>query len=219
MVVVVVLFVAIVSAGGYASFYDKLMKHDKVKTNKAIGFFKKSKVSEDNLNSIIQLVHIAAPGKCTANEGGNVVYCVEQRKTKKRFFLSHHCRCFSSKLKSGVLTCVCFLCLSRSLSTVVNLPQFCVAMHLIRYSMKGTPMPQVLPNKLALLLKSAAEVATPKKKKKKKKAGTYASCPNCSMYFCSCPLRASMHCTSDLLCSLLLLSVHVVYTLGSSERI
>ena len=94
------------------------MKHDKVKTNKAIGFFKKSKVSEDNLNSIIQLVHIAAPGKCTANGGGNVVYCVEQRqrKTKKRFFLSHHCRCFSSKLKSGVLTCVCFLSLPVSIS-------------------------------------------------------------------------------------------------------
>ena len=116
MVVVVVLFVAIVSAGGYASFYDKLMKHDKVKTNKAIGFFKKSKVSEDNLNSIIQLVHIAAPGKCTANGGGNVVYCVEQRQTKKRFFLSHHYRCFSSKLKSGVLKCVCFLSLSVSIS-------------------------------------------------------------------------------------------------------
>ena len=62
-----------------------------------------------------------------------------------------------------------FPSLSFSASAVVNLPQFCVAMHLIRYSMKGTPMPQVLPNKLALLLKSASEAATPKKKKKKKK--------------------------------------------------
>ena len=90
LVVVVVLFVAIVSAGGYASFYDKLMKHDKVKTNKAIGFFKKSKVSEDNLNSIIQLVHIAAPGKCTANGGGNVVYCVEKDKERQKNVFFFH---------------------------------------------------------------------------------------------------------------------------------
>ena len=122
MVVVVVLFVAIVSAGGYASFYDKLMKHDKVKTNKAIGFFKKSKVSEDNLNSIIQLVHIAAPGKCTANGGGNVVYCVEQRQTKKRVFLSHHYRCLSSKLKSGANVCMFSLSVSISFDSGESSP-------------------------------------------------------------------------------------------------
>jgi hypothetical protein len=86
LVVVVVLFVAIVSAAGYASFYDKLMKHDKVKTNKAIGFFKKSKVSEDNLNSIIQLVHIAAPGKCTANGGETLVTASNKDRQKNVFF-------------------------------------------------------------------------------------------------------------------------------------
>jgi hypothetical protein len=49
---------------GYTTFFNKLMKHEHVKTSKAVNFFHKSKVTENNLEKILILVGVELPGLC-----------------------------------------------------------------------------------------------------------------------------------------------------------
>ena len=44
------------------------MKHENVKTSKAVSFFHKSKVNEENLEKILTLVNIQLPGKFSTNQ-------------------------------------------------------------------------------------------------------------------------------------------------------